>query len=252
MCYRRQSSRMVVGPWTIFAPCCFLDGDLRIAALARHGKVRKNAGDVFNVICGPQAVTMTRRFLPAIAVFVVACVVCVGVCCWWGTDAPPPLLHSNHPCIVSGGGGGGDGTVTFRFANLLRRSDTELLLCICWLDKVVLLVVLCTSDFWHPRPSTVPCIMQNTSVLAISAMDVDQIDTYPAGAVVNFKRSGGSFVPAKILGRSKRGVDDRTITYERSGTVVMHDCAPIAQMMSVVCVPTPPRPTPALLLARYS
>ena len=37
----------------------------------------------------------------------------------------------------------GEGAVTFRFANLLRRSDIELLLCVCLLDKVVLLVPCC-------------------------------------------------------------------------------------------------------------
>ena len=33
--------------------------------------------------------------------------------------------------------------------------------------------LLCASDFWHPRHSTVPCIMQNTSVFRMSAMDVE-------------------------------------------------------------------------------
>ena len=74
-------------------------------------------------------------------------------------------------------------------------------------------------------------------------MDIDHIDTYRAGAVVNFKHSGGSIVPAKILGPSEGGVDYRTITYERSGTVVAHDCAPTARM-SVFRMLTPPRPTP--------
>jgi hypothetical protein len=52
-------------------------------------------------------------------------------------------------------------------------------------------------------------------------MDVDYIDAYLAGAVVNFKRSGGSVVPAKILGPSERSVDYRTITYECFGTVFL-------------------------------
>eukprot|EP00670_Eutreptiella_braarudii_P005455 CAMPEP_0174281794 /NCGR_PEP_ID=MMETSP0809-20121228/2198_1 /TAXON_ID=73025 ORGANISM="Eutreptiella gymnastica-like, Strain CCMP1594" /NCGR_SAMPLE_ID=MMETSP0809 /ASSEMBLY_ACC=CAM_ASM_000658 /LENGTH=32 /DNA_ID= /DNA_START= /DNA_END= /DNA_ORIENTATION= len=30
-------------------------------------------------------------------------------------------------------------------------------------------------------------------------MNVHHIDTYPAGAVVNFQPSGGSIVPAKIV-----------------------------------------------------
>ena len=45
-----------------------------------------------------------------------------------------PRPHSNRT---------GEGTVTFRFANLLRRLDIELLLCVCWLRKVV-------------RPATAP------------------------------------------------------------------------------------------------
>ena len=53
---------------------------------------------------------------------------------------PPPALRSKHPCIVSGWG---EGAVSFRFAHLLRRSDIEVLLCVCWLDKVVLLVHCC-------------------------------------------------------------------------------------------------------------
>ena len=38
---------------------------------------------------------------------------------------------------------GGEGTVIFSFPNLLRRFDIELLLRVCWLDKVVLLVHCC-------------------------------------------------------------------------------------------------------------
>ena len=73
-------------------------------------------------------------------------------------------------------------------------------------------------------------------------MDVDPFHTYPASAVVHFQHSGGSIVPAKILGPSERGADYRTITYERSGTVVTHDCARITlaehQCKSrFICVP---------------
>ena len=53
---------------------------------------------------------------------------------------------------------------------------------------------------------------------------------HPVGAVVNFKRFGGTTASANILVPSERGVDYRTITYERSGTVATHDCAPIARM----------------------
>ena len=88
------------------------------------------------------------------------------------------------------------------------------------------------------------CIIQNTEFFAVSVMDVDHIDTYPASTVVNFQRSGGSGVLAKILGPSERGADNQSITYEHSGTLVMHDCAPMARM-SLLRVRTPPRPTPA-------
>ena len=50
------------------------------------------------------------------------------------------------------------------------------------------------------------------------------------GAVVNFPPSGGSVVLAKIPGPSECGTVYQSITYERSGTVVTHDCAPTARM----------------------
>ena len=46
------------------------------------------------------------------------------------------------------------------------------------------------------------------------------------------------------VGPSERGADYCTITYERSGSMVTNDCAPIAGM-SVVRVATPPQPTSA-------
>ena len=49
---------------------------------------------------------------------------------------------------------------------------------------------------------------------------------------------------AKILDPSKRGADYQSITYERSGTVVTHDCIPTARM-SLFRGQTPPRPTTA-------
>ena len=72
-----------------------------------------------------------------------------------------------------------------------------------------------------------PVSCRTPQFFAILALDVDRFDTYPAGAVVNFQSSGGSIVPAKILGPSEGGANYRTITYERSGSVVTHDCAPI-------------------------
>jgi hypothetical protein len=40
-------------------------------------------------------------------------------------------------------------------------------------------------------------------------MNVDDFDTYSAGAVVNFQRSDGSIVSAKILGPLECGADYR-------------------------------------------
>ena len=89
----------------------------------------------------------------------------------------------------------------------------------------------CTSNFLHLRHSTVACITQNASAFAISAMDVDHIDTNSPDAVVSFQCFGGTVVPANILGPSERGADYRSVTYERCGTVVTHDCAPIAGLI---------------------
>ena len=72
--------------------------------------------------------------------------------------------------------------------------------------------------------------MQTSPFFAISAMDVEHIDTYTPGTVVNFKRSEGTVVLAKILDPSEHGAEYRSITYERSGSMVTHNCAPIAQM----------------------
>ena len=77
-------------------------------------------------------------------------------------------------------------------------------------------------------------------VFAISAMDVHRIDTYPAGTLVNFQRSGGNALPTKILGPSERGADYWSIKYERS------------VRMSLLLVRTPPQPTPAPSTANWS
>ena len=60
-------------------------------------------------------------------------------------------------------------------------------------------------------------------------MNVDGIDTCSPGAVVNFQRLDGSIVCAKILGPSERGADYQPITHECTGTIVTHDCAPVAR-----------------------
>ena len=69
--------------------------------------------------------------------------------------------------------------------------------------------------------------MQTSQFFAFSAMDVEHIDTYTPGTVVNFKRSEGTVVLAKILGPSECGAEYWSITYEWPGSVVTHDCASI-------------------------
>ena len=98
-------------------------------------------------------------------------------------DLLRPLLISNRR-----GWEGGKGTVTLGFPNLIRRSDIELLLCVCWLDKVIG-AFLCTSNFLHSRHYTVPCIMQNTSFFAISAMNVGPINTYSLLSISNVQEA---------------------------------------------------------------
>ena len=78
--------------------------------------------------------------------------------------------------------------------------------------------------------------MQTSQFFAISTMDVEHIDTYTPGMVVNLKRSEGTAVLAKIVGPSEHGAEYRSITYERSGCVVTHGCAPMARMS----LPSPP------------
>ena len=52
--------------------------------------------------------------------------------------------------------------------------------------------------------------MQTSQFFAPLAMDVEHIDTYTPGTVVNFKRSEGTAVLAKILGPSACGAEYRS------------------------------------------
>ena len=98
---------------------------------------------------------------------------------------PPPPLFSKRPCLVSGGGG----TVTFRFSNFLRRLDIEVLLCVCWLDKVLLLVHCCVLQISCMEGPALHPVLCRTFGFCNSAMN--GIDMYSAGAVVNFQRADG-------------------------------------------------------------
>ena len=112
--------------------------------------------------------------------------------------------------------------VTFRLANLLRRSDIGILLCVCWLDEVVLLVHCCVLQISGLQGAPLfPVSSRTLQFFAISAMDVDHIDTHPARAVVNFQCSGGSIVPAKVPGPSEPGASqDGTDSHVSSLTSV--------------------------------
>ena len=140
------------------------------------------------------------------------------------------------------------GTVTFHFPSFRRRLDIEVLLCVCRLDKVLFLCSWCIAVYFKFLAWKAPhCTLyhaENLVFFSILAMIVDDIDTYFPSAVVNFQRLDGSLVSAKIVGPSKCSTDNWSITYECSGTVVTHECAPIAQM-SFLRVRTPPRPTSA-------
>ena len=50
-----------------------------------------------------------------------------------------------------------------------------------------------------PGTPPYPVSCRTLQFFATSAIHVDHIDTYPAGDAVNFQRSGGSIVPAKIV-----------------------------------------------------
>ena len=56
----------------------------------------------------------------------------------------------------------------------------------------------------------------------------DHVDTYPASTIANVSCSEGTVVLTQVQGLSECCANFRTITYERSGGVVTHDCAPVA------------------------
>jgi hypothetical protein len=117
--------------------------------------------------------------------------------------------------------------------------DVEFL-CV-WLDKVVLLVHCCVLD--------ISCT-QGTTLYSVSCRTLSFSQFQPRMSIIlallsiSNVQGADLCLPRKILGPSERGADYRSITYECSGTVVTHDCAPIARI-SLIHVQTPPRPTPA-------
>ena len=105
-------------------------------------------------------------------------------------------------------------------------------MCLLVGQGTVVAALLCTSNFLRGRHCAIPVSCRTLSFPNF-AMNVDDIDTYSPSAIVNFQRSDGSIVSAKILGPLERGADFWSITYERSSTVVTHDCALVAQMSPV-------------------
>ena len=89
----------------------------------------------------PQLITITlttrRRACSAQEAFPVFAVGATKAVLLSNLCTPPTPLHSIR---------GDEGTVTFPFSNLCRRLDIELLRCVCWLAKVVLLVHWCAHQ----------------------------------------------------------------------------------------------------------
>ena len=148
----------------------------------------------------------------------------------WRHATPPP------PCIVItlAYQVGLRGNRHFPFANLLRRSDIFcvfagwtrwyywcIAVCCRFLVSKALHCTLYHAEhfsFSHFQPSML-IILTRTPQLPISNVL--------------------STVPAKILGPSERGADYRSITHERSGSVVTHDCAPYSTDVRHLCANTP-------------
>jgi hypothetical protein len=141
---------------------------------------------------------------------------------------------------------GGRGNRHFHFPKFTEKFDIELVPRVCWLDKVVafahccVLHISCIQGTVLDPVSCRPLSFSQFQPWMLSILTHTHLYTH--GMVVNFKRSEGTIVLAKILGPSERGAEDRSITYERSGSMVMHDCAPIAHMS----LPSPPRPVTSL------
>ena len=70
-------------------------------------------------------------------------------------------------------------------------------------------------------------------------MYVDHFDTNSPSVAVNFQHSGVCNVPIKILDPSEHVADDQSIIFHRLGTMVMHDCAPVAGMSILLCADIP-------------
>ena len=59
--------------------------------------------------------------------------------------------------------------------------------------------LVCPSDSCIQGTPLYPVSCRTLKFFAISAMDIDHSDTYPAGTVVNLQLTGGSIMPAKIV-----------------------------------------------------
>ena len=141
-----------------------------------------------------------------------------------------------------------------------------------------------SSDFWYPCALYSPCLHQLTmqsslfelgrpvSVVVCVARKLRPCPSYSRRRDrINlglwrslYKVGGGTYLVllsisnfrqqycvAKIWGPSERAADYRSITYERSDTVVMHDCAPVVRMF-FLCVWTPPPPSSAPTTANWA
>ena len=93
-----------------------------------------------------------------------------------GMCAAPARTGANCTCIT---GWGGEGTVTFRSAHFLRRSDIELLSCVCWPGQVVSWVHFCDFQIFCIQGTPLfPASRRPLQFFAIPATDVARFDAY--------------------------------------------------------------------------
>ena len=104
------------------------------------------------------------------------------------------------------------------------------LLCVDCLDKAIVSVHCCAKAFLCIQVKILIRVPSITLSSAMSVVGINHIGTHPACAIINFQRSNGADVLAKIHGPSERSDDCWSISYVRYGTVGIHDCALMACM----------------------
>ena len=127
---------------------------------------------------------------------------------------PPPLFYGIALAIPSGGGGGRRNRHLEHFNVHSNGGFSGLgsISALVHVNSICAVWCNCTDCI-----SGNPCIHASCSLLAISAMSIDHIGTFPAGTAVNVTCSESTVVLAQIQGPSERGADHQTIAYVRCG-----------------------------------